>query len=154
MFAVDGFHVTAVTAGDEMIVLEVETTATVVGCPRCRVLAEGHGRRVHQVADAPAFGVPVQVRWRKRLWRCRQASCSMRTFSETHAFASARSRLSTRATAWAVGMLQMDDTTVAALARRLGVGWRTLWRAVAGHAAEHVCDRLFTGRLSWVFRPR
>ena len=33
------------------------------------------------------------------------------------------------------GRLQADDTTVSALARRLGVGWRTVWLAVRAEAA-------------------
>ena len=67
MFAVDGFHVAGVEHRGDMIVVDVQSDAVVVGCPACGVLAEGCGRRVHRLADAPAFGLPVQARWSKRL---------------------------------------------------------------------------------------
>lgn len=138
MFAVDGFHVTAVDARADVLVLTIQTDADAAGCPGCGVLAESRGRRVHELADAPAFGLPVRVRWFKRLWRCREAGCLVRSFSETHPFVSARAKLTLRAVAWATSMLRTDDTTIAALARRLRVGWNTLWRAVAAHATDMI----------------
>lgn len=77
VFAIDGFHVTRVEARSDVIVLFVETDLDAVGCPGCGVVAEGQGRRVHELADAPAFGLPVRVRWRKRLWRCLEVACSV-----------------------------------------------------------------------------
>ncbi|WP_369074439.1 transposase family protein, partial [Nocardioides malaquae] len=35
----------------------------------------GHGRRVQVLHDAPCFGRPVRVWWRKRIWRCPEPSC-------------------------------------------------------------------------------
>lgn len=140
VFAIDGFHVTGVVARADVLVLDIETGHDAVGCPGCGVLAEGRGRRVHELADAPAFGLPVRVRWSKQLWRCHEGGCSVRTFSETHPFAMARAKVTARAVGWAVGMLQTDDTTVAALARRLRVGWHTLWRAIAQHAGDGLDD--------------
>ena len=48
------------------LVVEVESEATVVGCPACGVVAHGHGRVVVGLVDAPAMGRPVRIRWRKR----------------------------------------------------------------------------------------
>lgn len=39
--------------------LLVETTARRAGCPRCGVLANPHGCRLHLVRDIPAHGRPV-----------------------------------------------------------------------------------------------
>jgi transposase len=47
-------------------------------------------------------------------------------FSETHALAAPRALLTSRAVCWATDALADDDTTVSALARRLGVDWHTL----------------------------
>lgn len=82
----------------------------------------------------------VQLRWVKRLWQCRDPDCGTGTFSETHPFAAPRARLTSRAIEWATGMLATDDTTVSALARRLGVGWHTLWRAIEDQATDVVED--------------
>ena len=62
----------------------------------------------------------------------------MTTFSEEHPLAAARAALTARAISWATDALTCDDTTVSALARRLGVGWHTLWRAVRVEAARRV----------------
>jgi hypothetical protein len=55
--------------------LEVQTTATVVGCPGCGVRAELHGRRTVKVRDLPAGGRPMVLVWRKCLWRCGEPAC-------------------------------------------------------------------------------
>ena len=84
MFNVSGMHVLAVEQADERLVLTLETAVTGTGCPSCGVVAVGHGRRIHEAADAPYFGVPTRVRWRKRIWRCPDPDCARGTFSEEH----------------------------------------------------------------------
>lgn len=127
-------HVLDVRHGHRKVVITVETDADTAGCPGCGVLAIGHGRREHRAADAPCFGIPVLVRWRKRVWRCAEVACAVTTFSETHALIGPRTKLTTRAVAWATDALAHDDTTVSALARHLGVYWHTLWNAVRDQA--------------------
>ena len=39
----------------DRLVAPVETDADLGGCPGCGVLTVGHGRRVHEAADAPCF---------------------------------------------------------------------------------------------------
>jgi transposase len=119
-----------------VVVLEVESDQTLTGCPACGVVAVGHGRRVQTLHDAPCFGTPVRVRWSKRIWRCPEASCPVRTWTEDHLYAAARGKLMSRAIEWAVDLLGHDDTTVSAIARRLGVDWRTCWAAVKARAEE------------------
>ncbi len=41
---------------------------------------------------------------------------------------------------WAADALEQDDTTVAALARRLDVDWHTLWDALAVEAEQRAAD--------------
>jgi len=41
---------------------------------------------------------------------------------------------------WAADALEQDDTTVAALARRLDVDWHALWDALAVEAARRAAD--------------
>ena len=101
--------------------LDVETGEDLAGCPDCGVVAVGHGRRVQVLHDAPCFGRPVRVRWRKRIWRCPEPACGRSTWTEDHPYAPARAKLTSRATAWAVDALRHDDTTVSAIARHLGV---------------------------------
>ena len=65
------------------------------------------------------------------LFRCLEPACPVTTWTEQHDLVPPRSKLTTRAADWAVSLLRDDDTTVAAIARRLGVDWHTVWGAVA-----------------------
>ena len=141
LFDITGMHVLSVVRDDrDRLVLTVETDADVGGCPSCGVVAVGHGRRVHTAADAPAFGAVTVVRWRKRIWRCAEPACPVVTFSEAHDLIAPRARLTSRAVAWATDALTLDDATVAALARHLGVDWHTLWDAVEAEATRRLGD--------------
>jgi transposase len=51
-------------------------------------------------------------------------------FTETHDLAEPRTKLTTRAAWWAIGLIQRDTASVAAVARRLGVDWHTLWETI------------------------
>ena len=141
LFDVAGMHVLEVSREPDRLVITVETDADAAGCPRCGVVVVGHGRLVHRAADAPCFGVPVVVRWLKRIWRCAEGSCPVGTFSESHELIAPRAALTARAVAWATDALAHDDTTVSALARHLGVDWHTLWHAVKREATRRTTRR-------------
>ena len=137
IFGVEGFHVLGVTTlGDGLLVVDVESDATLTGCPLCGVVAVGHGRRVQVLHDAPCFGRPARVRWSKRIWRCPESACGQRTWTEDHCYAAPRAKLTNRAIDWAVDALRHDDTTVSALARHLGVAWDTCWSALKPRAED------------------
>ena len=84
--------------------------------------------------------MPVLVVWRKRTWRCPDAGCPVVTFSEVHDLAAPRAKLTRRAVTWATDALVWDDTTVAALARHLGVDWHTCWDAIETEATKRLAD--------------
>jgi len=65
-----GFVVGAHQLVDGELWLYVETTADVVGCPRCGVRAVGHGRQRTLIRDLPVAGRPTVLCWFKRRWRC------------------------------------------------------------------------------------
>ena len=148
LFGVEGVHVLDVTTRqDGKVVLDVETDQVLAGCAACGVVAVGHGRRVVRLHDTPSFGRPVLVRWRKRIWRCAEQACEVSTWTEDHPYAAKRSKLTTRAIAWAVDALRHDDTTVSAIARHLGVDWHTAWGGIGPEAERRVAA---PGRLSGV----
>jgi len=129
-------HVLAVKRAEDLLTLDVESDQTLAGCATCGVVAIGHGRRVQTLHDAPCFGTPTRVRWSKRIWRCGEESCPVTTWTEDHDFAAPRAKLTARAIDWAVDLLRHDDTTVSAIARRLGVAWKTCWAAVEARAKD------------------
>ncbi len=131
-FGVFGLAVVAerVEAGE--LVVEVESPGgQAVSCALCGGRARSKGRRVVQLRDAPAAGgMPVRVLWNKRVWACPHAGCGARTWTEESGLAGARRVLTQGAVGYAAAALGALESSVAALARKLGVGWQTVWSAV------------------------
>jgi transposase len=140
LLGLDGFEVLAAEVVGGEWQLTVQTTATVVGCQGCGMRAELHGRRTVRVRDLPLGGRPVVLLWRKRLWRCREPACGVRTWTERAAAVRPRAVLTERARAEACRRVGKDAHAVAAVARDLGVGWQTVMRAVAEHGRPLVDD--------------
>lgn len=135
LVGLEGLHVVAVeevtTERGGRVRVEVESPARVEGCRACGVLARSHGRRMVRLIDTPCFGRPVEVWWRKRVWRCEEPDCPAGAFTEQdELIARPRALLTTRACWWAIGQLRREHASVAGLARQLGTTWRTLWLAI------------------------
>jgi transposase len=134
-------HVTEVQVDDQQrLVLTVESDQIEHGCPRCGLLAVGHGRRCRILHDAPSLGRVTVARWLTRVWRCLEPDCATTTFTEQHPIAPPRAVLTVRAVRWATDALSHDDTTVSALARHLGVAWHTAWSAIETEAKARVAQ--------------
>jgi transposase len=92
------------------------------------------------VRDLPIGGRPVVLAWRKRIWRCIEPACGVRTWTEQRIAIRPRAVLTERARAEACRRVGKDAHAVAAVARDLGVGWATVMRAVAEHGSPLVDD--------------
>ena len=115
----------------DLVTVEVSSSWRLVGCPDCGVVAASRGRRTRVLHDVPHAGVRVRLVWRQREWRCTDAGCARGTFTERlPELVARRGSISTRAVAWAITQLRREHATIHGLARQLGVGWWTLWRAV------------------------
>jgi transposase len=102
-----------------------------MGCGSCGVVAHSRGRREVVLVDAPCFGRPVRVVWRKRRWRCTETSCPVGTFTEqADAVARPRALLTTRACWWAIGQLRREHASISGIARQLGTTWNTAWGSI------------------------
>ena len=71
LVGLEGFHLMSVARTPDALVLDIESCDCLAGCPGCGVIAQGHGRVVVEVIDAPWAGVPTRFRWFKRRWICR-----------------------------------------------------------------------------------
>jgi transposase len=147
LLGLDGFEVTAAAVIDDEWRLGVQTTATTVGCTACGSQVRLHARRTVRVRDLPIGGRPVVLAWRKRIWRCVEPACVVRTWTEQTVAIRPRAVLTERARAEACRRVGKDAHAVAAVARDLGVGWATVMRAVADHGRPLLED---PGRLDGV----
>jgi transposase len=128
-----GLHVIAVERdeGAGGLRVTVESAPGPMGCRFCGVVAHSHGRRDVVLVDAPCFGRPVRLVWRKRTWRCGEPACPAGVLTEQHdELARPRALLSTRACWWAIRQLRREHASVSGIARQLGTTWRTVWRSI------------------------
>jgi transposase len=140
LLGLDGFEVTAAEVTDDEWRLAVQTIAATVGCSACGTQARLHARRTVRVRDLPMGGRPVVLAWRKRIWRCVEPACAVKTWTEQRVAIRPRAVLTERARAEACRRVGKDAHAVAAVARDLGVGWATIMRAVADHGTQLVDD--------------
>ncbi len=130
LLGLDHVHVEAVERDTARLLVTVSSGATVMGCPACGVVAVARGRRERLLHDVPG-DVPVVPAWRQRTWRCPDPGCPVATFVEQLPdLVPPRGSLTCRAVTWAIEQLRREHACVAGLARRLGVAWKTLWRAI------------------------
>jgi len=140
LLGLDGFGVVAVDEHDGEVEIAVQTTADLVGCPRCGAVATAHGRRATRVRDVAFAGRPTMLIWLKRLWRCDYKRCEVRTWSERNPQIRSRASMTERARARATERVGRGGESVAGVAADCGVGWNTVMRAVRAHATPLVED--------------
>nr|WP_201271204.1 transposase [Acidipropionibacterium jensenii] len=127
-----GLHVTGVERDDGgRLRVTAESARQLVGCPTCGVVASSHGRRTVRLVDAPSFGRPIEVLWRKRTWECPEPSCPVGVFTEQdEQVAKPRAMLTVRACWWAVHQIRREHGSVSGVARQLGTAWKTVWGSI------------------------
>jgi len=127
-----GLHAIGVERDDGgAVMIVVESAPGPMGCPACGVVAHRHGPREVRLVDAPMFGKPATVVWRKRRWRLPEPACPVGVCDEQdETIARPRGLLTVRACWWAIGKLRREHASVQGLARRLGTTWRTVWTSI------------------------
>ncbi len=146
LLGMEEFVVGAQDEVDGEVWLSVETITDVVGCDACGTRAVGHGRRVVRVRDLPIGDRRVVLVWRKRLWRCPEPDCAIRTWSEETDAIAPRAVLTERARVEICRRVGRDGHSVAQLAREFGVSWHPAMEAVREHGRPRV-DHLSRLRL-------
>lgn len=149
-FGAPGFEVLDVVDTGGELVVEVQTTATVVGCSGCGTRARAKDRRWVTLRDAPVGDVAVRVRWRKRIWVCPDPDCPTATWTEHAELAGPRRVLTARAEIWATNRVAALEGTPSSLARGFGVSWSTVWGAICRVGADRVDDPARVGPVEMV----
>src|SRR6478736_2456546 len=121
-----GFEVLSTEMIDGEWHVGIATPRDLVGCAECGAVARVKDRRTVTVRDLPAAGVPVVLKWRKRIFECRYALCPTKTWTEQHPAIASRAVLTDRARQWAFEQVGRHDRAVAPVAAVLGVAWNTI----------------------------
>jgi transposase len=138
LLGMEEFVVGAQEEVDGEVWLLVETTVDGVGCDACGTRAVGHGRRVVRLRDLPSGDRPVVLVWRKRIWRCPEPECDVRTWSEETDAIAPRAVLTERAREEICRRVGAEAQSIAQVARSFGVGWHTAMAAVRDHGQPRV----------------
>lgn len=140
LVGLDGFVVTAQLLDERSGEwwLAVETTEGRAWCEACGVRATGHGRRRVVVRDLPLADRPAVLVWAKRLWRCAEPACSIRTWSEESDEIAPRAVLTERARAEIARRVGPAQHSVAQAARDFGVSWHAAMAAARDHGRPRV----------------
>nr|WP_255316839.1 ISL3 family transposase [Nesterenkonia sp. Act20] len=125
----------------------VESAPGLTGCPDCAVLAVSAGRHEVELIDAPVYGVPATLIWRKRRWRCPDPDCDRGVFTEQDpAVAAPRALMTRRCISWSIAQIRRENVSVAGIARQLGIDWHTVWHAIRPALESAALDqRRYTG---------
>jgi transposase len=140
LLGLPGFRVLEVTEAPEEVVVAIETTADFVGCAGCGTRAEAQDRVAVEVRDLACFGRPARLKWVKRRWRCREALCPAKTWTEHSEHLDAQVVLTRRAGAEACRQVGELARPVSKVAEELGVCWWTVMNAVIEHGTPLVDD--------------
>jgi len=121
--------------GDAVRLVHVVTTASsAAGCPQCGVVSVSvKQRRTTRPRDLPYGEEPLAVRWRKRQYRCQEAACPRKAFTESIAEIPARARLTGRLCRQLASQVA-SGRSVAAVAAQYQVSWPVTHRRYAIHA--------------------
>ena len=129
--------------------LHVEKLAESVGCPTCGVMAQFKGWREVVLVDLQAFGKPTRLHWHKRRWRCADADCATRSWTEQDTrIAAPRMAMTDRAGRWATEQVGRCARSVAEVAKELVCDWHTVNDAVVRYGEALVDDPARFGAVS------
>jgi transposase len=97
LLGLDGFCVLDVEGTPAEVIVTVETTTEIVGCSTCGTRAKAQDRLRVDIRDLPCFGRPARLVWLKRRWRCADADCAAKTWTDGSDHVAPRAVLTLRA---------------------------------------------------------
>jgi transposase len=140
LLGLPGFRILGLLESNDELVLTVESTVDRVGCGSCGVRAESQDRTRVELRDLACFGRPARLVWHKRRWRCVDADCGSKTWTERSEHVDAQAVITRRAGAEACRQVGELARPVSGVAAEFGVCWWTVMNAVIEHGTPLVDD--------------
>jgi transposase len=112
----------------------VTAASSAAGCPACGVISTSVRQyRTTRPRDLPYGEERLAVVWRKRQYRCREAACPRKAFTESVAEIPPRARLTGRLCRQAARQVA-SGRSVSSVAAELGMSWPVAHRHYVAHA--------------------
>ena len=143
LLGLEGVEVVGVSrrADGTRIVDVVTADRAAARCPDCRVASSSvKGRAITSPRDIRYGDAPIQLRWNKTRYYCRNAGCVRRSFTESIPQVPARRRTTTRLRTQIGRSIGEAARSVTEVAAGAGVSWPTAHAAFAAHADEVLTD--------------
>jgi transposase len=123
--------------GEPVRLVHVVTAASSAGgCPQCGVISASVKQyRTTRPRDLPYGEDRLEVRWHKRQYRCREATCPRKAFTESIAEIPPRARLTGRLCRRAAAQVA-SGRSVSAVAAEYGMSWPVTHGHYAAHASQ------------------
>jgi transposase len=133
--AVDSVERVTDEEGETVRLVHIVTTASsAAGCPQCGVISTSVRQfRVTRPRDLPYGDESLAVRWRKRLYRCLEAACPRKAFTESITEIPPRARLTARLCPLAARQFG-SGRSVSLVDAELSMSWPVSHRYYAAHA--------------------
>lgn len=141
LFGLPGVEVERVEQLDDgtRLVYVVTAEEAAAACPACGVVSTSVKERVTtSPRDIPYGEDPVEVRWAKTRWRCKEDYCGRGSFTEAIGQVPARSRTTGRLRTAMGAAIGEAARSVAEVAASHQVSWPTAHRAFVAHADEQL----------------
>ena len=106
----------------------------------CGTWAESKGRPTVLLRDLEISGRPTVLVWRKRRFRCVEADCDAKSWTEQIQGIAPRAVLTDRAKTEIARRVGQDAAAVSSVARAFEVSWWTAWKAFAGEVEPAIED--------------
>ncbi|MET9203541.1 ISL3 family transposase [Gordonia sp. NPDC003585] len=143
LLGLEGLEVRAVAvAADRARVVDVVTVDPgAAKCPECRVASRSvKGHAVTRPRDIPYGDDPIQLRWNKTRYYCRNQACGRRSFTESVPEVPPRRRTTTRLRTQIGRSIGEAARSVVEVAAGAGVSWPTAHTAFVEHAKRVLKD--------------
>lgn len=136
-----GVTITGAAITDETTFIDCTPIATTDTCPGCGEPGRLRDHTERVLTDLPISGHPTRLRVQVPRFTCENPGCGGSIFrGGIDHVASARAKVTARCPRWIIQRLAVDKMSISAIARTLGLDWKTVNTLALAAVRRIVCD--------------